>query len=151
MMFAPNEGPGLHLLDMYMKGLLRGGKQFEEEMIVKRCASELYHQSAVQFKKAWSYQGIKFDKNIATPQFPSIIINDYNASTLLNLLAYELRVGIGRDMNSYNYLIDTLVDSAEDVRLLQSQGITVSSLGSDEVVVKVLKELAGEAVSLMWW
>ncbi|MCL7026033.1 hypothetical protein MKW94_013017 [Papaver nudicaule] len=146
MMFAPNEGPGLHMLDMYMKGLLRGGKQFEEEIVVKRCASELHHQSGVQFKKVGSYQDIKFDKSTATLQLPSVIINDYNASTLLNLLAYELRVGTGRDMNSYIYLIDSLVDSAKDVRLLQSQGIIVSSMGSDDAVVKVLKDLARDTV-----
>ncbi|KAI3866619.1 hypothetical protein MKX03_023831 [Papaver bracteatum] len=28
------KGPGLHMLDMYMKGLLRGGRQFEEEIVV---------------------------------------------------------------------------------------------------------------------
>ncbi|KAI3857433.1 hypothetical protein MKW92_051081 [Papaver armeniacum] len=120
MMFAPNEGPGLHLLDMYMEGLLRGGKQFEE-IVVKRCASELHYQSGVQFNKVGSYQGIKFDKNIATLQLSSIIINDYNASTLLNLLAYELRVGTGRDE-------------------------LFSSPGSDKAVVKVLKELARDKV-----
>ncbi|KAI3887033.1 hypothetical protein MKX03_025607 [Papaver bracteatum] len=146
MMFAPNEDPGLHMLDMYMKGLLTGGKQFEEEIIVRRCASELHDQSGVQFKKVGSYQDIKFDKNVAVLQLPSIIINDYNASTLLNLLAYELRVGTGRDMNSYIYLIDSLVDSAKDVKLLQSQGIIISALGSDEAVVKVLKELARDTV-----
>ncbi|KAI3933266.1 hypothetical protein MKX01_041193 [Papaver californicum] len=43
-------------------------------------------------------------------------------------------------------LIDTLVVSAKDVSLLQSQGIILSSLGSDEAVVKVLKELARDTV-----
>ncbi|OVA03078.1 Protein of unknown function DUF247 [Macleaya cordata] len=153
MMFSPNKGPSpapherLHLLDMYMNGLLEGGKHFEEEIVVKHCASELHQSAGIQFKKViGSFKNISFDKNTAILNLPSIIINDYTISTYLNMIAFELRVGTDRDLNSYIRLMDTLVDSAKDVRLLQSQGIIVNSLGSDEAVVKVLKELTKDTV-----
>ncbi|KAI3927712.1 hypothetical protein MKW92_020412 [Papaver armeniacum] len=142
LMFAPKCGPGLHLLDMYMKGLMGEGQYSyrDDEMIVRHPASKL-HKRGIQFKRVQSLNGINFDKITATLKLPPIIINQYTSSTVLNLKAYELRVDKTRDFNSYIHLINTLVESRQDVMLLQSKGIIVNYLGSHELVLETIKEL----------
>ncbi|XP_026445403.1 UPF0481 protein At3g47200-like [Papaver somniferum] len=142
LMFAPKCGPGLHLLDMYLKGLMREGQHsyWDDEMIVKHPASKL-HKRGIQFKRVQSLNGINFDKITATLKLPPIIINQYTPSTVLNLKTYELRVGKTRDFNSYIHLINTLVESRQDVMLLQSKGIIVNYLGSHELVLETIKEI----------
>ncbi|KAI3933721.1 hypothetical protein MKW92_052587 [Papaver armeniacum] len=147
-MFAPI-GPGCHLLDMYMKGLLGGSDQQNEDQrvnVVRHSASKL-HKYGVQFKTVGSYNDIKFNKSTATLKLPHFEINEYSISTFLNLKAYELRGDSNtKELSSYIRLLDTLVESANDVSLLRSRGIIVSSLASDEAVVEVIKELKKDAV-----
>ncbi|KAI3992661.1 hypothetical protein MKX01_007983 [Papaver californicum] len=114
MMFAPKKGPGLHLLDII--------------------------QASKVWKRVQSFNGIKFEKNTATLKLPSILINQHTVPRFLNLKAYELRVGT-KELNSYIDILDCLLQSANDVSPLCSQGIIVNSLGSDEAVVEVMKEI----------
>ncbi|MCL7050185.1 hypothetical protein MKW94_020111 [Papaver nudicaule] len=143
-MFAPRIDPGCHLLDMYMKGLLGGSGQQNEDQrinIVRHSASAL-HKYGVQFKTVGSYDEIRFNKSTATLKLPPFEINEYSISTFLNLKAYELRGDSNtKELSSYIQLLDTLVESANDVSLLRSRGIIVSSLASDDAVVEVMKEL----------
>ncbi|KAI3830860.1 hypothetical protein MKX03_015565 [Papaver bracteatum] len=148
MMFAPKRVPGLHLLDMYIKGLVGEGQTSEEEEEVERftkySASKLC-KYGIKFKRVQSVHRINFDKRSAILKLPSILINSYTVSKFHNLMAYELRVIKGKDLNSYIRLISTLVQSSKDVMLLQSEGIIVSSMAS-ESVVEVVKELAKVSV-----
>ncbi|KAI3877690.1 hypothetical protein MKW98_020171 [Papaver atlanticum] len=150
MMFAPKKGPGLHLLDMYMKGLLdesqpaKKKEQDEDKTHVRFSASKL-HKYGIQFKRVQSFNGIKFEKNTATLTLPSILINQHTVPRFLNLKAYELRVGT-KELNSYIDILDCLIQSPNDVSPLCSQGIIVNSLGSDEAVVEVMKEITKDKV-----
>ncbi|MCL7021490.1 hypothetical protein MKW94_014331 [Papaver nudicaule] len=147
MMFSSRKGQGHHLLDMYMKGLVGEGQTFqeeEEERNMKYSASQL-HKYGTQFKRVQSVNKIKFDKRTAILRLPSIIINKYTISKFHNLKAYELRVGRSRNLNSFVRLVDMLVESSNDVMLLQSKGIIVSSLDSN-AVVEVVKELAKDTL-----
>ncbi|XP_026408835.1 UPF0481 protein At3g47200-like [Papaver somniferum] len=145
MMFAPKKGPGLHLLDMYMKGLLdesqpsKEKEKDEDKSHVRLSASKL-HKYGIQFKRVQSFNGIKFEKNTATLTLPSILINQHTVPRFLNLKAYELRTGT-KELNSYIDMLDCLIQSANDVSPLCSQGIIINSLGSDEAVVEVVKEI----------
>ncbi|KAI3977480.1 hypothetical protein MKX01_000393 [Papaver californicum] len=150
MMFAPKKGPGLHLLDMYMKGLLDESQpakqklQDEDRTLLRLSASKL-HKYGIQFKRVQSFNRIKFEKNTATLKLPSILINQHTVPRFLNLKAYELRVGT-KELNSYIDILDCLIQSANDVSPLCSQGIIVNSLGSDEAVVEVMKEITKDKV-----
>ncbi|KAI3961706.1 hypothetical protein MKW92_052507 [Papaver armeniacum] len=150
MMFAPKKGPGLHLLDMYMKGLLdesqpaKDKEKDEDKTHVRLSASKL-HKYGIQFKRVQSFNGIKFEKNTATLTLPSILINQHTVPRFLNLKAYELRTGT-KELNSYIDILDCLIQSANDVSPLCSQGIIVNSLGSDEAVVEVMKEITKDKV-----
>ncbi|KAI3977477.1 hypothetical protein MKX01_000390 [Papaver californicum] len=147
-MFAPPRFQGHHLLDTYMKGILGGGSHHQrgdEERTIRISASKLL-KYGVQFRPVVSYNKIKFDKQTATLSLPSIIINQDTIPRFLNSKVYELRVGTNKDLNSYIHLMDSLIQSASDVYSLRSQGIIVSSLGSDEAVVGVMKELTKDTV-----
>ncbi|OVA02934.1 Protein of unknown function DUF247 [Macleaya cordata] len=144
MMLAKNQGPGLHMLDIFMRGILEGSN-FKREEEVRYSASELY-EFGIQFKKVGSYKNIKFDRNKAILNLPSILINDFYVRSYINMKAFEQRVGEDRKFNSYICLIGILVQSAKDVRVLQSQGIIINGLDSDEAVVEVIKELRKDAV-----
>ncbi|KAF9618091.1 hypothetical protein IFM89_000042 [Coptis chinensis] len=145
MMFASNKDPGRHMLDMYMKGLFQGGPSSESEEIINLSASQL-DLVQIRFRKADSFSNISYDVKEATLRIPHININDYSISTFMNLKAFELRGTIGRDFNSYIRLMDSLIESPKDVKLLQSKGIIENCLGSDDAVVKLLKDLARDTV-----
>ncbi|KAI3896196.1 hypothetical protein MKW92_022258 [Papaver armeniacum] len=150
MMFAPKKGPGLHLLDMYMKGLLDESqpakeKEKDEDKTHVRLSASKLHKYGIQFKRVQSFNGIKFEKNTATQTLPSILINQHTVPRFLNLKAYELRTGT-KELNSYIDILDCLIQSANDVSPLCSQGIIVNSLGSDEAVVEVMKEITKDKV-----
>ncbi|PIA41305.1 hypothetical protein AQUCO_02200005v1 [Aquilegia coerulea] len=147
MMYAPDMDPGRHMLDMYMKGLFKGPRAPENEAdrIVHVSASQL-HQAGIQFNKVPSFSSIGFDQNRAILNLPHLDINDYSISTFMNLKAFELRGTTNRDFNSYIRLMDSLVKSVEDVKLLDSKRIIMNNLESDESVMKLLKDLARDTV-----
>ncbi|KAI3890906.1 hypothetical protein MKX03_023258 [Papaver bracteatum] len=153
MMFAPNIDPGLHLLDMYLKGLLADGQRAEVEeedqqkeyRIGNMAASKLY-KHGVKFEGVQSYAKMKFDQNTATLTLPTIQITKQNISKMLNMIAFERRKGTTKDFNSYLDLLDSLIQSPKDVNQLRSHGIIVNSLSSDETVMDLLKEVTKDAV-----
>ncbi|KAI3844731.1 hypothetical protein MKX03_025871 [Papaver bracteatum] len=158
MMFAPNIGPGIHFLDMYLKGLLAEGQRAEVEeeedseedqqqlyRIENIAASKLYKRG-VRFVRVKSYKKITFDKNTATLTLPTIHITKQNISKMLNMIAFERRDGTSKDLNSYINLVDLLIQSPKDVNLLRSQGIIINSSSSDETVMDLIKEITKVAV-----
>ncbi|MCL7023950.1 hypothetical protein MKW94_005047 [Papaver nudicaule] len=148
LMLAPPKYRGHHLLDMYIKGMLgeRNDQQPNtEESNVKVSASNL-SMLGIKFRKVGTYGGIKFERSAKTLSLPSIVINQHTVPRFFNSKAYELRAGTNKELNSYIHLVDFLIQSADDVSLLRSQGIIVSSLASDEDVVEVMKELTKDTV-----
>ncbi|PIA41306.1 hypothetical protein AQUCO_02200006v1 [Aquilegia coerulea] len=148
MMFGPDKGPGRHMLDMYMKGLFQGSpvpEKAEADRIVPVSASQL-HQAGIKFNKVSSFSNISFDPTQATLNLPHLDINEYSISTFMNLKAFELRGTTTRDFNSYIQLMNSLVKSVDDVKLLGSQRIIMNNLESDESVMKLVKDLARDTV-----
>ncbi|KAI3852960.1 hypothetical protein MKX03_014503 [Papaver bracteatum] len=149
-MFAPRGSRGCHLLEMYMKGLLACNEEPDENQrvnVIRHSATKL-QKYGIKFIAVGSYNDIEFDNRTATLRLPRFEINENSISTFLNLKAYELR---GTDSNtkefsSYIRLLDTFVESANDVNLLRFRKVIVSSLASDEAVVEVMKELKKDAV-----
>ncbi|KAI3919632.1 hypothetical protein MKW92_048975 [Papaver armeniacum] len=148
LMFAPQSQEGHHLLDMYIKGML--GARTEEqpstgENAVKISASKL-SKLGMKFRPVRTYEKMKFDRTTKTLSLPSIVVNQHTIPRFFNSQVYQLRAGTNTDLNSYLHLVDFLIQSADDVSSLRSQGIIVSSLGSDRAVVKVIQTLTKDTV-----
>ncbi|KAK9104619.1 hypothetical protein Scep_021463 [Stephania cephalantha] len=146
MMFPSTTGTGSHMLDFYMKGLFHGrSKDSKDDPDIEETpsASQL-NRVGVKFNKISSFADIKFDGG--TLDLPTLDINDYTVSTFLNLKAFELRGTTRRDFNSYICLMTKLLQSVKDVALLKEAKIIVNYLDSDEQVVRLMKELAKDAV-----
>ncbi|GFY84741.1 hypothetical protein Acr_03g0015150 [Actinidia rufa] len=77
---------------------------------------------------------------------PPIIIDDTTKSMLLNLAAYEACPDNANDfgVTSYICFMDSIIDHAEDVKKLRSNGILLNFLGSDEQVANRFNEIATE-------
>ncbi|XP_045807905.1 putative UPF0481 protein At3g02645 [Trifolium pratense] len=65
---------------------------------------------------------------------PEMIVDDITAFTFLNLIAYEMCPDFDNDyeISSFVSFMDSLIDNAEDVRILRRKGILLNCLGSDE-------------------
>ncbi|KAI3908673.1 hypothetical protein MKW92_013763 [Papaver armeniacum] len=148
LMLAQQNHKGHHLLDMYINGML-GARSDEQpstgENAVKISASKL-SMLGMRFRPVRTYDKMKFDRITKTLSLPSIVVNQHTIPRFFNSQVYQLRAGTNTDLNSYLHLIDFLIQSAADVSSLRSQGIIVSSLGSDQAVVKVIQALTKDTV-----
>ncbi|KAI3900932.1 hypothetical protein MKW92_053433 [Papaver armeniacum] len=153
MMFAPKIDPGLHLLDMYLKGLLAGGqraheedRQQHEDKMKKISFSNLHCKCGVKCVRVQSFDKISFNRKTGTLELPTVHINKQSIPEFVNLILYERQEGTSMNLNSYFYLLGLLIQSPKDVNQLRSQGIIVNSLSSDETVMEQIKEISKEAV-----
>ncbi|XP_052176583.1 UPF0481 protein At3g47200-like [Diospyros lotus] len=82
-------------------------------------------------------------------RLPPITIDDVTKSLLLNLVAWEACLGTLDDfrVSSYVYLMDTLIDHAEDVKELRYKGVILNMLGSDEQAAELFNEISTNLVS----
>ncbi|XP_011027286.1 PREDICTED: putative UPF0481 protein At3g02645 [Populus euphratica] len=100
----------------------------------------------IHFKpsKTSTLTDVKFESSIfyGTLKIPSITIEKATKSMLLNLLAYETAAFLD-DLwvTSYIRFIDSLIDDAEDVRVLRSNGILINYLGPDQEVADLFNQI----------
>ncbi|KAB5551724.1 hypothetical protein DKX38_009035 [Salix brachista] len=100
--------------------------------------SKTSHFTDVQFKPTW-LAGRLF--------IPPLSIDDSTKPLLLNLIAFEATVGTSTGwITSYVCFMDSLIDHPEDVKELRSQGILLSTLGSDKQVSELFNEIANNIV-----
>jgi hypothetical protein len=78
----------------------------------------------------------------ATLKLPSITIEKATRSMLLNLVAYETAAFLD-DLwvTSYICFIDSLINDAEDVKVLRSNGILINYLGPDQNVADLFNQI----------
>ncbi|KAI3922194.1 hypothetical protein MKX01_005883 [Papaver californicum] len=105
-------------------------------------------RAGVRFKKGsteGSVLDIKFNDGVLV--IPPIIIQDKTDLLFRNIIAYE-QCSDGRDMymTSYAFLMDSLIDSAQDVEMLRNKGIITNILGSDEDVSNLFNKLCCELI-----
>ncbi|KAK2974714.1 hypothetical protein RJ640_007141 [Escallonia rubra] len=76
-------------------------------------------------------------------EIPKLLISDTTETFLRNLIAFEQCCpDIERlYITSYAYLMDTLIDSKEDVHLLENAGVIENYLGSDEAAFDLFNNL----------
>ncbi|KAL0848739.1 hypothetical protein Bca101_021986 [Brassica carinata] len=97
--------------------------------------SEL-HKAGVKFKPTTpngNVSTVAFDSNSGHFHLPVINLDINTETVLRNLVAYEASNTSGPLVfTRYTELINGIIDSEEDVRLLREQGVLVSRLKSDE-------------------
>ncbi|KAJ6741717.1 hypothetical protein OIU85_015858 [Salix viminalis] len=89
------------------------------------------------------FTDVQFKPSLPTGQLkiPPLLINDSTESLLLNLVAYEACAS-KEVVTSYICFMDSLIDHAEDVRLLRSKGILINKFGSDQQVADLFNGIA---------
>ncbi|MCD7471082.1 hypothetical protein HAX54_011366 [Datura stramonium] len=138
-----------HLIDT--KAFSKGGCYLRGEWCSYRSAMEL-RRAGIRFRpgKSRRLSDIKFNSFhcSAVLTLPPITIDDSTKSEFLNLVAYEACPDTPDDFGITSYLsfMDSLIDHAEDVKELRSQGILLNFLGSDQEVADLFNEIARDLV-----
>ncbi|KAG8388251.1 hypothetical protein BUALT_Bualt02G0106300 [Buddleja alternifolia] len=82
--------------------------------------------------------GINFDKRMATVYVPSIILNGNTEVAIRNLVAYEACNASGPLIfTRYTELMNGIIDTEDDAKLLREQGIVLNHLKSDQDVANL--------------
>ncbi|KAG5252739.1 UPF0481 protein [Salix suchowensis] len=83
---------------------------------------------------------VKFKSSLLSGKVeaPPIIIDESTKSLLLNLVAYESAAALDQLwVSSYILFMDSLIDDAEDVEEMRSNGIIINYLGADQKVANL--------------
>lgn len=141
---------GLNMLDLFRKQMIPDPYAhipFTPELDLKkrqtvRSATEL-QDAGVGFRRSGtaSLTDITFQNGIL--KMP--VFGNENTGEVLfcNAMALErLRPSTGHDVRTYMFFMFGLINSVEDVKLLKSEGLIESRLGSDEQVAELIKRLA---------
>ncbi|KAF8387638.1 hypothetical protein HHK36_026291 [Tetracentron sinense] len=109
------------------------------------CVTEL-RQAGVKFKKGnmtCSFLDIKFKDGVL--EIPPLLIQDQTETLLRNLIASEQCCnGRATYITSYAFLMDSLINSADDVKFLRRHEIITNYLGDDEGVSTLFNNLCNE-------
>ncbi|CAN0914907.1 UPF0481 protein At3g47200, partial [Linum grandiflorum] len=112
-----------------------------------RSAKEL-KTSGIKFEKAKTNTHL-FDMGFKDGKFkiPTLRVHDSTDSLLRNMMAYEqFSHGRGQYLSSYVMLMDRLIDTKEDVQILERRGIIDNELGDAENVSSLFNAMCKEIV-----
>jgi len=140
-----------HLLDLvYHKWLLRSPSELPSGIEAKntklefiRSAKEL-KDAGIKFGKQEGsfglFLGVRFEKDMI--KIPCLKIDDTTESLFRNLIAYEqCSQRQHLYVTDYITLMDCLINTREDVRILRHRGIIENGLGDDEMVCTLFNKL----------
>ncbi|XP_059307548.1 putative UPF0481 protein At3g02645 [Lycium ferocissimum] len=146
-----------HLLELLRthhidpNAFLEGGCYLRGDWCSYRSAKEL-RRAGIHFRpgKSRRLSDVKFNSFhcSALLTIPPITIDDSTKSEFLNLVAYEACPDTPDDFGVTSYLcfMASLIDHAEDVKVLRSKGILLNFLGSDQEVADLFNEIARNLV-----
>ncbi|BAH95311.1 Os11g0540900 [Oryza sativa Japonica Group] len=132
---------GIHPLDVVQRSVGGNRRQCREsakEYSVMPCASDL-HEAGIYFKLSPAPNG--FVEAVWTRRTKHPADDPVRQRRARVPQPDGIRAappGRRNDVTEFVYLMDNLVDTAEDVALLKSKGIIKSGLGSDEAVVNLI-------------
>ncbi|KAH7663959.1 hypothetical protein IHE45_14G089900 [Dioscorea alata] len=144
---------GLHVLDLYRKGLIDTQPQQCELPINTRASNGpmltavKLHESLIQFELSESKKmtSISFDKGIL--KLPHLIIDDATEFALLNVMTFEhLHVGLEDVVSLYVCFMGKLIESVADLQLLRSKKIIHMAVESDQAATNLLNSLSKEVI-----
>ncbi|PRQ22567.1 hypothetical protein RchiOBHm_Chr6g0251731 [Rosa chinensis] len=100
-------------------------------------------KSGVKFLPASSISTISFDAKTCSFYLPSTSLDGNTEVILRNLVAYEASTASGPLVfTRYTELMNGIIDTEEDAKLLREKGIIVNRLKSDEEVAKLFNGMS---------
>lgn len=159
-----DDGDAVHLLDLLRTRLLHKHQQNMPEKSAKDDSKDTSLQSyrnvqelqaagihVERSKKENScLDDISFTKLgcLGFLWLPPITVDDSTRPKFLNLIAYEMCLDFQNDfaITSYISFLDSLIDEANDVKMLRKAGILYNCLGSDQHVADLFNEIGTDLV-----
>lgn len=142
---------GKHLLDFLRRSFIPDGYEEPTERTytnthVIHCISKLRRAGIkLQPGNEESFLVIKFRRGII--EMPTIAIDDFMSSFLLNCVAYEqCHRACSKHMTTYATLLDCLINTAKDVEYLCDMNILENYFGTDAEIAKFINNM-GKDVS----
>ncbi|KAK3444885.1 hypothetical protein EUGRSUZ_A00665, partial [Eucalyptus grandis] len=137
-----------HLLDLFRLCLVGEFKpeeppRVDKELLQLMPSTNQLLLEGIKFKQANSknLKDIKFDHGVL--QIPSLTIDHFTGSFLLNCVAYEQGYRYcSSHISSYVILMRCLMSTAEDVAVLSQCRIITNFLGTDKEVVRFFRDVA---------
>lgn len=87
-----------------------------------------------------TFLSIKFNKGVI--EMPTISLDDFMASFLLNCVAYEqAHSGRSKHVTTYVILLDCLIKTSEDVEYMSDHNIVENYFGTDDEVAKFVNKM----------
>ncbi|PRQ50524.1 hypothetical protein RchiOBHm_Chr2g0134191 [Rosa chinensis] len=100
-------------------------------------------KSGVKFLPANSISSISFDAKTCSFYLPSTRLDGNTEVILRNLVAYEASIASGPLVfTRYTELMNGIIDTEEDAKLLRGKGIILNHLKSDEEVAKLFNGMS---------
>ena len=84
---------------------------------------------------------IKYDKTNLRFDLPRLIVNDRTEDVLRNLVAHEQTSKSSGDFTKYVAIMDSLIDTPEDVAILTKAQVIENHLGNDERLVEMWNDM----------
>ncbi|KAK6244265.1 hypothetical protein QUC31_010674 [Theobroma cacao] len=155
-----------HLLERLRTKLLTGKKEESSSSMIGRlllsCGDIRKHRKTFRSVKELKESGIGVGPSetnnlnnisfycnfLGSLKMPRILVDDSTASKFLNLVALEMCRDFENDfaVTSYLYFLDSLIDTAEDVKEMRVTGMLHNYLGSDEEVADLFNKLSRDLV-----
>ncbi|KAG5252719.1 UPF0481 protein [Salix suchowensis] len=154
----PEKTQPAHLLQLlYYKSMYHYSKRNHKKARPGSRGHGLYYsaknpkKAGILFRPRWTgaITDVKFKRSVLSGkvEVPPIIIDESTESLLLNLVAYESAAALDQFwVSSYILFMDSLIDDAEDVKEMRSNGIIINYLGADHKVAKLFNGM-GESLT----
>ncbi|MCO5547841.1 hypothetical protein L7F22_001293 [Adiantum nelumboides] len=84
---------------------------------------------------------VKYRKKSLRLELPKLVVFDETEDILRNLIAYELTSKEGGELCGYAIIMDSLIDTTEDLMILYRAGVLQNHLGSDERLLRMWNEM----------
>ncbi|XP_017973973.1 PREDICTED: UPF0481 protein At3g47200 [Theobroma cacao] len=107
----------------------------------------MLREAGVKFKRTYRFGKVKFEKRVL--EFPFICVTYETDITFRNLIAFkQCHYSNDAHFASYVQLLDSLIDTEEDVDILVKEGIIKNKLGSSTALANMINNLAVGIVNI---
>ncbi|CAI0550022.1 unnamed protein product [Linum tenue] len=124
----------------------RGKKKKEKPWVLIQSAKEL-KTVGIKFRKVTAKHLFEMEFKDGKFRIPPLTVHDSTDSLLRNLMAYEQFSHASRQfVTSYVMLMDRLIDTKEDVQILEKAGVIENELGDSGYVSNLFNEMCKQIV-----
>lgn len=123
----------------------RPSETWSDELLGRLPTASKLRRCGIHFRAGdGGFTGIKFDATERVVTLPEITVFDTTKTYLLNLVAQEVLSSNLQEwpVTSYTALMDALIDTEEDVKILVDANVIRNVLGSHEELAKMWNSLA---------